>query len=77
MAKADSGLFVSWLVPSRKLVEHFGAKVSKRRPGNQDSGDKSKHTKNAHDGDSVTGFDIIDDIGCGFHGVSPMFALNR
>ena len=53
------------------LVKHLGAKVGECRPGNQYGRDKSKNSENAHNCDGVTGFDIIDDIGCAFHDVSP------
>lgn len=58
------------------LVEHLGAEVGQCRPGDQNGRDKGEHAEDAHDGDGVTGFHIIDDVGCGFHNMSPMASLS-
>ena len=54
------------------LVEHLGAEIGKSWPCDQNGGDKSEDTKYGHHSNSVTSFYVIDDIGCGFHGVSPI-----
>jgi len=54
------------------LIEHLCAEVGQRRPGNQSGRDKGEDAEHAHDGNSVTGFYGIDDIGCVFHGVAPV-----
>ncbi len=56
----------------RNLVEHLGAEVGQCRPGDQSGGDEGEDAEHAHDGDGVTGFYGIDDIGCVFHGVAPV-----
>jgi hypothetical protein len=54
------------------LVKHFCSKVGQCRPGDQCSRDKGEDAEYAHDGNRVTGFYGIDDVGCVFHGVAPL-----
>ena len=57
------------------LVDHLGAEIGECRPSDQNSGDKSEDAKDTHNSDCVAGFYIAEDIGCGCHGVSPIFSL--
>ena len=66
---------VGWTFCNAILVEHFGAEVGKCWPGDQDGRDKGEDAEDGHDSNSVAGFYIINDVGCGFHDVSPIASL--
>ena len=68
------GPFINQVV-KRTLVEHFGAEVSKCRPGNEYGGYESEDSENTHDGYGVTGFYGINDVGCAVHNLSPIGCL--
>ena len=56
----------------RRLPHRARALEVLKMPGDQDGGNKCEDSEDAHDGDSVTGLDVVDDIGCCVHGVSPI-----